>query len=397
MGEYLYDARDGEGVCSRGEIQALSRREAVKYLQAQGLFIARLEPVPLWRRRWSRWGMGAGFDRLFCRQLALMTRAGLSVPEATAILLRQAQGKRRELLQRILQELEAGSPLSAALQRQSGIFPQSLISLLAAGEAGGCSEQLLQEAADALERGAAMREKMKTALLYPAFLMVMTLLVFIFLMAVVLPSFAVMYQNLGAQLPLPTQVVLGTGQYMISHGWQAGSLLAGCMAVLFLLSRREQPRLLLDRVFLRLPVLGCLGNRIEQWRFFMVLSLLQRSGIVIDEAASLAAAAVQNHCLQKRLQTIAPRLRRGSGLSEACQRSQSFSPLMLELLAAGEAVGETALMLERLAVLCQEEADTMAQRLQVLLEPVMIVFLGVVIGGLVLSMIYPLLSAVDAF
>lgn len=396
MEEYSYEARDAAGCCSKGEVQADNRREAVKYLRAQGLFVAYLGPLPFWRRcRLSRMA-ASGWAVLFCRQLAIMTKAGLPIVEAAAILCHQAQGRKQRILQNIVQELQAGSPLSMVLQHQHGIFPASMISLLAAGESGGCSERLLQEAADALERGAAIQEKMKTALLYPAFLLVMTLLVFLFLLGAVLPAFAVMYQNLGMPLPLPTRIVLDVTQYMVSYGWQTVLVLASACLFLFM-SLRERQYVFLAKVSLQVPIFGCLCQRVEQWRFFMVLSLLQRSGIVMDEAVSLAAAAVQNRYFRQRLQTISPRLYRGSTLTEACQGSRCFTPLMIELLGAGEAVGETALLLERLAVLCQQEADTTAQRLQVLIEPVMIVFLGLIVGGLVMSMIYPLLNAVDAF
>ena len=395
MEDYSYAARNLEGQLCQGVLRAGSRREAVKNLQEQGLFIARLEAVPFWRQRVFRSGNGQQ-AAVFCRQLALMLEAGLSVQDAVGMLGREASGKKQAVLQAAGEELQAGASLSRALERQADFFPAEMLCLLAAAEAGGSVDKVIGRLAAVLERSRALQEKLKTAMLYPCFLFGLTLLVFIFLLCVVLPSFALMYENLGVVLPFPTRVLMEGGKFFGAH---AGLLLgvgAGGVSAAGYALRRERVRQSADCLALRFPVWGRLCVRRDLWRFFTILSLLHSSGIVIDEAAVQAAEGVRNRCLRRQLRGVPARLRRGSTLAAAC-RGSSISPLLLELLAAGEAAGELAFMLEHLAELCRQEADTLAQRLQVLIEPCMLVFLGLVIGGLVLGLLYPLLTAVDAF
>lgn len=404
MGVYEYRAKTSSGKELQGELMSDSLCEAAHLLREKGLYITRLKSVKSKAER--RWNLKV-FHRvrqqelvLLCRQLATMLSAGLSVNESIKVLVVQDSLKASVLqkgVYHVYEHLQAGCDLADALYRHKDVFPESMIHVIAAGEAGGTLDIVLEDLSNYMEREYDASEKIKSAMMYPVLLFIVANVVIGVILCFVLPTFVVMFSNLHIVLPLPTRVLLLLSKFALENGW----LIFLSIACLFFVGKyfynASLYRLRWDRFLLELPLLGGLIKMTETMRFTSVFATLLAGGIVIDEAMGIVKQVVENHYMQWVLEQAEKDLQRGCTLSAALTESGLFPPMFLKMIGVGEVSGELDKMLRKISDFCKNYIDVLSHRLQVLMEPIMIIVMGILIGSLVLAIALPLFDTLTAF
>ena len=398
--EFFYSARNEKGEIQRGTVRAENEREAAAQLLAQGLFVSSLRAPrqrlqgldALLRLRRDKYTM------LFCRELAVMTGAGMTVSEALALLREQEQTDAvKRLLGELLSAVDGGGTLTDAMRQRPDFFSDVVIYMVSVGEASGRLSEMLTKLAAQLEKGYTARERLLTIMIYPLILLGVTGAVLAFILRFVLPSFAGLFRELGSELPLPTRILLAVSEQsdvlalLLPFG-----LLAG-IAVLMLLWQSAAGRRCLEGLLWRLPLVGGLIRRLELQRFAGTLAVLLSSGVVVDRALEILSEVSSALRVRQELGRVCEEVRKGWQLSRSLARLGLFPPLFLGLLRAGEETGTLDEALAHIALLAEQEADRRAQRLKILLEPAMILVLGVVVGGVVMAIALPVLESLTLF
>lgn len=395
MAEFSYTAKNIQGTIVKGRIQAASSREAARFITQKGLFIADLTLVADSEKkfRWHGWGSQTKYAVVFCREFSVLIHAGLSIDESLKILLLQHNtSARQKVLQQIHQQIQAGSKLAEALHHYPGIFPPTMVALIAAGEASGNLEDILQALSEYLEKNYAVREKIITIMLYPFLLLSVAVVAAGFIIYFVLPAFISLFDNLHTDLPLPTRLLLQCSFLLQNYGVVLLGTFLLLVYLLYQLYQKSKYRLLIDSWLLQCPVLGKLLIQNEFIRFASTLAILLNSGIVMDQAVKMLQNITQNAYIQRIFLRAHEDIQKGYGLSTALNKSHLFPAMLMELLAAGEATGELTGVLQKITVFCQAENDTAMERLKIMIEPMMILIIGAMIGTLVFAIALPVLD-----
>lgn len=396
MGLYRYRAaaRDGEAV--DGERDAASREEVVRWLQDQRLVPIEVVPAAAApsARRAGR-ALPPARHLAFVRELATLLGAALPLEEALTLLGGLLAGEReRALAAGLLGALRAGQPLSAALA-SSGAFPPDQVALVRAGEAGGALADVFARLARSLERAHALRERVRSALIYPAVLAVGAVLSVAVLLTVVIPAFEPLFADSGRTLPPATRALLD-----VSAAVQAGALpgLLAVLAAVLLLSRLHRapgPAERLDGLLLRLPVAGALLAKVEAARFARTLGTLAGNGVPLLAALALAGSALRNRRMAAVVAAAAERLRAGGRLSATLLEAAVWPRLAAELVRVGEETGRLPDMLTRAADILEDESGRTLERLVALITPAVTLLLGAVVAGVVVALLSAVLAVND--
>ena len=301
------------------------------------------------------------------------------------------------MLSDMAQRMAQGSTLAAAMTRHAEVFSPTVTALIRAGEAGGSLEPILKRLADKEERSWRVREKLQTALLYPSLLALAALVAMSFILLFVLPSFVHMLDGLAVELPLPTRFVLWLGGAFEAHGIALFAALLFLPLVLALLYRERRLHFFADRLLLRLPLFGRLRLDLELMTLFEALAVLMESGSALHEALAISEGVLQNSFLAAMFSRVKREVERGSTLSAALAASGILPPLVLELLRTGEHTGELATMLEKAAAFCRFAGEMRAERMEAMLEPLLVLSLGAVVSLIVLSVALPLLEMIGSY
>jgi general secretion pathway protein F len=397
--EYRAIAPGGEVVL--GEIAAASREAAIGGLRRKGV-------VPL-RVAEARSGGGrrafASLRRrkpnvkdlmLFTRELAILLAAGIALDRALATLERiVVDGPMRGLPGQVLDAVKGGASLADALASRGDVFPAFYVGMVRAGEAGGSQVLVLERLANMLERSEALKASIRSALLYPLLVLIITGLSLVVLLVFVIPEFRPMFEDAGVDLPLSTRIVLVFSDLAVEWGWL---LLIGLLAALLALRRfsvSEAGRLRLDRWLLGAPLLGELVRRIETARFCRSLGTLRANGVALIDAVGIAAGTLGNRAVSEAArQTIGP-LAKGEGLSTPMRRTGCFPPLALQLIEVGEESGRLADMLLQVADVYDKEVERSIERLLALLAPLVTILLGFLIAFIIGSILAAILGTYD--
>ncbi len=396
MTEYDYKARDAAGRAVQGSLRAVSERDAAKRIAKGGLFVLRLRPA---RRRWKlRRRTDRRFPVFFCRRLAVMLSAGVTVGESLRVLSEHAQRSGNgDIVATLYRAVADGERLSEAMARLPWVFEPGIAALIDAGEKSGSLDVLLSRLADSLEEDYAAREKLLTLMLYPCVLAFAVAMAASFLLAFVFPVFVSMFQSLSIELPLPTRILIWIYDFIGDYGlWIAAAALLAAVGAAKLY-RRKSFRVRFDRMLLRIPVLGQLAASAERMRISGTLAVLLNSGVVIDQALLLLEGVAGNAFFRRELRRAHSAVQKGSPLSDALRGSELLPPMLLELLETGEATGEMETMLEKISEFCRLDMNTRAERIRALLPPLALLILGGTVGFIIFSAVLPLLDSMTAF
>ncbi|MFO1422749.1 MAG: type II secretion system F family protein [Candidatus Competibacteraceae bacterium] len=400
MPRYRYEAVDAAGETLREELDAASPESAVEHLRDQGLLPLSVAEV---REGWLRGGLGQPlFSKrqsisqksimLLTQQLSSLLNAGLPLDRALTILIGVAGDERsRALLERVQEKVRGGSSLADALEAQ-GVFSRFYLNMIRAGEAGGALEAVLKRLTEFLERSRALRETVTSALIYPAILLSVAALSVIILLTFVVPQFQRLFADAGKTLPLATQIVIAVGDGF-RHYWWVGVILIGLIVMVIRqqLSRPES-RLRWDRGFLRLPLFGDLIAKVETARLSRTLGTLLGNGVSLLNALTIVRETLSNQVLVAALGEVAEHVKTGRGLADPLLESEVFPKLAVQMIRVGEETGQLQEMLLQVAETYDGEVQTAIKRMLTLLEPALILGLGVIIAGIIMSILVAILS-----
>ena len=401
MPVYTYRARDRSGKVVTATMEAATEREVAASLRDKGMFVAEIKPPAKGLSMEIK--MPAFMDApglrdvtIFSRQFATVIAAGLPVVQSLNILQRQAdkQGM-KDALGKIRNDVETGLPLSDALAKHPRIFNKLYIYLARAGEVSGNLDGILERVATYMEKQQAIRGKVKSAMTYPAVVLVIALAVTFFLLTGIVPQFAQILDQLGGDLPLITQILVSISDFLRFQWWLLLIIVVATVVGIGFYYRTNNGRHVIDRILLRLPVLGPLVQKSSIASFSQTFGLLLRSGVNIVEAIDITKGTAGNAIVEDILSETKDAVQRGEQVSVTLTKyPQVFPPLVTSMVAIGEETGAIDAMLEKIAEFYEREVDEAVEGLTAALEPMLIVFLGVVVGFIVAGMFLPMFAII---
>ncbi|MGD0743665.1 MAG: type II secretion system F family protein [Verrucomicrobiota bacterium] len=394
MPSFAYTAREtATGREIRNSVEAATEQAAIAALLNRNLLVVSIQEK-ISRKGKTQGGKVSLADLvMFTRQLATMVDAGIAIVQSLQALADQTANKvMRDTIRDVCTRVEGGESFSEALQKHPKAFNRLYVSMVAAGEKGGLLAEILARLATYLENSDRLRKKVKTALMYPSAVTVVAICITTFLLVKVIPTFKDIYAGFGAQLPGPTQFMIDLSdilkKYLILFIGGAVMLVWGWFYFIKTKSGRE----FWDSRRIKLPVFGVIAHKICLARFTRTLASLVRSGVPILEVLQIVSQTVGNVVMEKAIKTAAVDIERGEGISAALSKNPIFPSMVIRMMSAGEQTGNIDSMLERVANFLDEEIESTLSGLMSLIEPMLIVFLGVVIGGMVICMFLPIFN-----
>jgi len=397
MASYSYLAREaGTGREIRSSIDAASEQAAIAALLNRNLLVVSIQERIGKKGRTAGGKVALADLVLFTRQLATMIDAGLAMVQCLQALAEQSTNKvMRDVIRDVCTRVEGGDSFSAALTKHPKVFNKLFVSMVDAGEKGGLLAEVLARLATYLENTARLRKKVKSAMMYPTAVTVIAIGITIFLLVKVVPVFGEIYQGFGQKLPGPTQFLISLSNvikgYILYILPAAGLLVYGWFAYI----KTKPGREFWDRTRIKLPIFGVIAHKICLARFTRTLASLIRSGVPILEVLNIVANTCGNVVMEKAIRAAAGDIERGEGISAAIGKHPIFPTMIIRMMTAGEQTGKIDAMLERVADFLDEEIETTLSGLTSLIEPLLIVFLGVVVGGIVIAMFLPIFKMAD--
>jgi len=385
---FEWEGRDKNGKVVRGEIRAGGEAAVSASLRRQGILLTKLK-----KRRTSGGRSIKQKDiALFTRQLATMMKAGVPLLQSFDIVGRGATNPRMaRLLNDIRSDVETGTSLSAAFRKHPLHFDALYCNLIEAGEAGGILEALLERLAIYQEKTLALKSKIKSALMYPVSVIVVAFLVLTVIMIKVIPAFKDVFKSFGADLPAPTLFIIALSEFFVDYWWLIFGILFGGGYFFFeSWKRSEKMQATMDRLLLKIPVFGTLIDKSVIARWTRTLSTMFAAGVPLVEALDSVGGASGNAVYASATQQIQRDVSTGSALTTAMQATGVFPNMVLQMTSIGEEAGSLDHMLAKAAEFYEEEVDDMVKGLSSLMEPFIIVILGVLIGGIVVAMYLPI-------
>ena len=398
MPAYQFTAVDSVGKQHKGVMEGDSARQIRQQLRDKSWMPVLVEPVEESKtsesgsKRWLQKGLSAYDLALVTRQLSVLIAAGIPLEEVLRAVAKQSEKRHvQSLLISVRSKVMEGHSLAQAF-RQAGSFPPLFIATVAAGEKSGHLDLILNQLADYTENRFAMQKKIQGAMIYPVLLMVMSFAIIMGLMTYVVPDIVKVFANTKQALPLVTRVLMGTSDF-IRVAWPF--MLVGSIAFVVLLLRfvrTEAGRYAMDRLTLRLPLMGKLSRGINSARFASTLSILTQSGVPLVEALHIGAAVASNWHIRDAIQQSALKVTEGGALAIQLERSGYFPPMMVQMIRSGEASGELDNMLERAATMQDREVTTLISTLLSLLEPLMLIFMAAIVLTIVMAVMLPIVN-----
>jgi type IV pilus assembly protein PilC len=397
MPTFAYSARPAMGGdIQSGEVELPSKDEVLAFLHRQKM-------IPVSVREKSRditFSFGTGISTrdivIFTRQFATMINSGLPLVQSLDILAEQTENKAfRKVIQEVLYDVESGHTLADALGRHPKVFTDLFVNMVAAGEAGGILDTILLRLATFLEKNDALIRKIKGAMVYPAVVMFVAAAAVAILLIFVIPTFQEMFSSVGVPLPLPTRMVIGLSSFLVGYWWAVvgGAMLAAFMIRQFY--RTDPGRLTIDRMMLAFPLIGDLQRKAAVARFTRTLGTLVSSGVSILEGLEITARTAGNRVIHDAVMGSRASIAGGETIAGPLKESGVFPPMVVQMINVGEQTGGLDEMLEKIADFYDDEVDTAVAALLSALEPVMIVFLGVIVGGMIVAMYLPIFDMIN--
>lgn len=394
MALFKYEARGIDGSVKKGKIKAKTSREIYGILKEKRLRVISVEEVPesIWNKDLD---IGQSIKLkdfvIYLRQFSTLLKAGITVVDATDILSKQTESKvLAKILRNISEKLAEGTSLSATFEAYPKFFPELFINMVRSGEASGTLDDTLERLADYYEKQFRTRQKVISALSYPAVIGVVAILVVIFLLLTVVPQFVDMFDDMDAELPAITVFVMSASDWIQAYWWALFLLVGIFIFVFTIIKKTPGGRMALDTLALRTPLIGNLIQKSAIARFTSTLASLSASSVPILEAVEITEKVVGNQVICKVLKDGRMSLEQGNSLANPMLDHWAFPPLVSQMIVIGESTGSLDAMLEKVADFYEAEVETVSDQLKALIEPIMILVLAVVVGTIVLSIMVPM-------
>jgi type IV pilus assembly protein PilC len=397
---YEYRARDAKGRVKSGAIDAESREAVLAHLREQGYLPVSIteKRIPLFKRE-VRLSLGRKVKlaevSVFARQLATMIESGITIVRALTILQSQTGNPvLKEAITTVRQRITSGQSFSEAIGSSPKIFDRLFVAMVRAGETSGNLDVVLGRAATSLESRVELQRKIKSAVTYPAAVLVLVVLILTAMLVYVVPTFKSIFATLGSQLPLPTRILLFFSHLAVEFFPLLILFYIGVVVGFVRFKRTKRGKAFLDRVGLKLPVFGVLIQKYAISRFCSTLSTLVSSGVTLMPALEIAGE-VSNHTLvQEAAAATRTDITQGGTMADGLAKHRIFPPMVPQMIAVGEESGSVDTMLEKVAKFYQSEVSAMTESLSSLLEPLLIVVLGAVVGSMVIALYLPMLDII---
>lgn len=396
MPTFSYEAIARNGKKQKGNIEAANKVAAVLELKQGGVYVSSIKEE---KQGVLQKEISLSFFRpvksqhfvVFLRQLATLIRAGVGIVDSVHILSQQSESKElRKVLSEAASDIQRGSQLSEACAKHPKVFEPLFLSMLRAGEASGNMEIVLDRMATFYEKSHYTREKIKSAMMYPIVMLVLTVIVTIFLLTNIVPMFVSMFSGFHAELPAITKAVLAVSNSLVSTWYIYLLALIGIIVAIRMVLRTPRGRYVFDYALLKMPVFGSLFQKGVLARVSRTLSTLFTSSVPILQSLTIVENVADNMVVGQAIAASKDSLRQGRPLSEPLKNSWVFPPLVTHMIAIGEETGSMDSMLEKIADFYEAEVEAMVDRVKALIEPAMIVVLAVIIGAIVLSIMVPM-------
>lgn len=397
MPTFTYSARNTAGVIQRGEIDLPSRAEVNRHLARQ-----RLIPIKVTEKKGSiNITFGTGITTrdivIFTRQFATMINSGLPLVQSLDIQAKQAENAAlKKVVEAVLYDVESGNTLADALRKHPKVFTNLYTNMVAAGEAGGILDVILLRLATFLEKNDALARKIKGAMVYPGVILSVAVIAVAVLLIFVIPTFQNMFSSAGIALPGPTRLVIFLSESLQMYWW---AIFGGIAAVIFLIRQYYKTsggQLVIDKIMLRFPIFGDLLRKTAVARFTRTLGTLVSSGVSILDGLEITAKTAGNRVIHDAIMRSRASIAGGETISAPLRESGVFPPMVVQMINVGEQTGGLDEMLTKIADFYDDEVDTAVEALLSAMEPVMIVFLGVVVGGMIVAMYLPIFDMINA-
>lgn len=399
MAKFTWTAQDGQNKAQKGEMSAASREEVFTALARKGYHTIAVE---------EKTGLQFGKKRakkitekdlvVFTRQFATLFNAGIPIVQGLEILSKQADNKSLgAIVGQVKSDVETGSTLSDALKRHPKLFDELYVNLVAAGETAGVLDDILQRLAVYIEKNMKLKKKVKGAMIYPGIVVSVAIIVVAVILIFVIPVFAAIFTDMGVPLPLPTRIVIVLSKFL--GGWGGLAILVGIIGstIGFVRYRRtDQGRRTTDRLFLLLPLFGELLKKVAVARFSRTLGTLIQSGVPILDALEICAKSSGNRIVEEVIMDVRKEVAAGRTLAEPLAKTPAiFTNMVVQMINVGESTGSLDQMLIKIADFFDDEVDNTVGNLMTMLEPLLMVFLGTVIGFIVVALYLPIFKMGD--
>jgi type IV pilus assembly protein PilC len=399
MPVYKWEGKTVKGVVKKGEMEAPNEAAIRIHLRQQNIIPTKVASkgkeitisLPFKKKVKQR------SIAVFTRQLATMIDAGLPLVQSLEILSSQQENKVfKNVIREIREDVEGGATFAGALKKHPSTFNELYTNLVVAGEEGGILDNILTRLANYIEKSEALKKKVKSALIYPATIVGVAIIVVMILMIFVIPVFETMFKSAGQSLPLPTLIVLTISKLIKKYI----IILIPALILLIYVGKKyyqtQNGRAVIDRLLLRLPVFGPLLKKVAVARFSRTLGTLVSSGVPILDGLTIVSRTSGNRTIEAAILNARSSIREGETIAEPLNRSKIFPPMVIQMISVGESTGALDSMLSKIADFYEEEVDIAVGNLTSLLEPFLMIFLGVVIGGVVISMYLPIFQMASA-
>ncbi|MBI2090355.1 MAG: type II secretion system F family protein [Deltaproteobacteria bacterium] len=398
MPVFLWEGKTAQGKVMKGEMEAANQAAVLARLRSQ-----RIQPIPTRVRE-----KGKGLEKeltipgfgpkvtahdvmLFTRQFATMIDAGLPIVQGLEILSQQSESKTfRNIIRDIKQDVEGGFTLADALKKHPKAFDDLYVNMVAAGEVGGVLNTILNRIAMFIEKSNRLKKKVKGAMIYPCTIVVVAVAVVTVLLLYVIPVFAELYGGMGKALPAPTQITINLSNWFRAYFFYMVVVLVGIGVAIRMYYKTPQGRMTIDGIMLKTPIIGDLLRKVAVARFSQNMSILLTSGVPILDGLAITAKTAGNKVVEKAIMDARVSISQGKTVAEPLTESKIFPPMVCQMVAIGENTGALDAMLKKVADFYEEEVDNSVANLTSLMEPMIMVVLGVILGGLVISMYLPI-------
>lgn len=392
---YAWKGKTPAGEAVSGEVTVENRRELNHVLRKR-----RIVPTRVREKKGKKGGKRGGIKTndlaIFTRQFATMINAGLPIVQCLDTLSKQVTKERfRSTIQTVTRDVESGSTLAEALGRHKDIYPDLYVSMVEAGEKGGILDVILQRLSVFLEKLDALKRKVKTAMMYPSVVLSVAVLATVFLLIFIIPTFAKMFSDFGGTLPLPTRIVMGLSGFLRGQWYLLAAVAAASVYGFRRYRKTEAGCLKIDRTLLKIPAVGDILRKAAVARFTRTLGTLISSGVPILDGLNITARTAGNMVIHNAIMKTRVSIREGQTIAEPLRASEVFPPMVVQMISIGEETGALDEMLEKIADFYEQEVDTAVDGLTSIIEPIMIVLMGGVVGGMVVAMYLPIFKMVN--
>jgi type IV pilus assembly protein PilC len=381
-----------------GELTASNRSELLTQLRRKKIIVTSVKQKPKEINIKLPFGqkIGTKDQAIFTRQFATMINAGLPLVQCLDILSRQLEKVMfRDITKKVMHDIEAGATLSESLAKHPKAWDELYINMVSAGEAGGILDVILMRLAEYIEKIEALKRKVQGAMMYPAVVLIVAMGATLFMLMFIIPTFAKMFADFGAELPLPTKIVLGMSNFIRGYWW-AGIIGVVVSAIgLKKFYETDKGHHVIDGMLLKMPVLGDVLRKGSVSRFTRTLGTLVSSGVPILDGLEITAKTAGNVIVKDAVMMARASIREGDTISNPLRQSGVFPPMVVQMITVGEETGALEEMLSKIADFYDDEVDAAVDALTSVIEPIMIVFMGAIVGGMVVAMYLPIFRMVN--